>query len=79
MERSITVLYKLGVETFVNFSRTWFCCLDGRWSYPKSIMFSSGQLTKMHNEQELQEGNSGSIERERLTSLMVNTSLYSLC
>ena len=34
-------------------------------------------ITKMHNEQELQEGNSGSIEREILTSLMVNTSLYS--
>ena len=33
----------------------------------------------MYNEQELQEGNSGSIERERLTNLMVNTSLYSLC
>ena len=40
---------------------------------------TKGGITKMYNEQELQEGNSGSIERERLTNLMVNTSLYSLC
>jgi hypothetical protein len=58
--------------------------MHGAWGVDRSgtgggLALLWKEVTKMYNEQELQEGNSGSIERERLTNLMVNTSLYSLC